>query len=117
MSSNVSFALNLQSETGQKAIIGRLESELRVLENLKKFLQTQIKSTKEYSQLVGTASSTAVKNLTDGNPVNNVGSSSNFYTSTDSVVNKVCLHILEEVQATATTVKENAEFLHSTTLG
>lgn len=35
MSSNVSFALNLQSEAGQKAIIARLESELRVLENLK----------------------------------------------------------------------------------
>ncbi|XP_021957925.1 tyrosine-protein kinase Fer [Folsomia candida] len=115
MSSNVSFALNLQSEAGQKAIIARLESELRVLENLKKFLQTQIRSARDYSQLLGNASSTAMKNLTDGNPTSN-GSTSNFYTSADSVVNKVCLHILEEAQSAATTVKENAEFLQSTTL-
>lgn len=85
------------------------------MENLKKFLQTQIRSAKDYSQNLGNASSAAIKNLTDGNPTNG-GSSSNLYTNTDSVVNKVCLHILEEVQSSVTTVKENAEFLSSTTL-
>lgn len=116
MSSNISFALNLQSENGQKAIVGRLESELKVLENLKKFLQTQVRAAKEYSQLLGNASATGMKSLTDGGSSTSAESSSHFYTNSDSVVNKVSLHILEEVQSGAMTVKENAEFLQSTTL-
>lgn len=106
--SPISFPQHLQSEGGQKAIMGRLESEVRVLENLKKFLHAQIKAGREYSVALGNASSSAMKNLTD--------SSHASEPTTDSVVTKVCLHILEEVQSAATTVKENSEFLHSTTL-
>jgi len=104
----VSFALNLQSERGHSAIMGRLESELRILENLKKFLQAQIRSGREYSQSLGNASTSAMKTLTEG--------ATNSECSTDSVVTKVCLHILEEVQSAATTVKENSDFLQGTTL-
>ncbi|CAL8138246.1 unnamed protein product [Orchesella dallaii] len=104
----MSFPQHLQSDGGQKAIMARLESEIRVLENLKKFLHAQIKSGREYSVALGNASSSAMKNLTD--------SSHASEPTTDSVVTKVCLHILEEVQSAATTVKENSEFLHSTTM-
>ena len=103
MSSNVSFALNLQSEKGQKAILTRIENEVRILENLRKFLLIQIKAGKDYCGTVGNASNSTMKTFMDSH-------------SSDSVVNKVCLHILEEVAFAATTIKENVEFLNSTTL-
>lgn len=110
MSSNVSFALNLQSERGQKSIITRIENEVRILENLRKFLLVQIKAGKDYSGTVGSAAGAAMKTLVDGNNPTAVVESGG------SVVNKVCLHILEEVQSAVTTIKENVEFLNGTTL-
>ncbi|CAG7823667.1 unnamed protein product [Allacma fusca] len=107
MSSNVSFALNLQSERGQKSIMTRIESEVRILDNLRKFLVAQIKAGKDYAGSVGAATGSAMKTLVDG---------SGASVETDSVVNKVCLHILEEVQSAVTTIKENVEFLNSTAL-
>ena len=111
MSSNVSFALNLQSERGQKSIITRIENEVRILENLRKFLLVQIKAGKDYSGTVGSAAGAAMKTLVDGNNPTAV-----VLDSGGSVVNKVCLHILEEVQSAVTTIKENVEFLNGTTL-
>lgn len=104
-----SFPQHLQSDAGQKAIMSRLESEIRLLESLRKFLQSQIKAGREYSTALGNASSTAMKNLTD--PAHSPSES-----MTDGVVTKVCLHILEEFQSAAQTVKENSEFLQSTTI-
>lgn len=192
MSSNISFALNLQSESGQRAIHNRLENELRCLEGLKKFLVSQIKAGKEYSTSINHSTTTALKSLaaitlsngyTNGDGSSNGGhggqangflpaqgsprippaatannannassaaegsagqnllSASNANTNGGScfdhednegnkspsrcgspiqqspgVVNKMCLHVLEQVGMSAVNVKQSVQFLNGTTL-
>ena len=128
MSSNISFAQNLQSDTGQRAIMFRVESEIRVLEILKKFLTVQIRVEKQYSSSLGNATTAAMKTLAavlTGDPVDGSGTQHNCDVSNvatqglfggESIVTKACLHVLEEVQSTATTLKENADFLHANTM-
>lgn len=111
----MSFAMNLQSETGQKVIMQRIENEVRVLENLRKFLLTGIKAGREYSSVLQESSKNTIKAFTDTSGVDNTVINEDG-ASTDSVATKVCLHILEEVQSSATSIKENIEYIQNTTL-
>jgi len=127
MSSNISFAQNLQSEAGQKAIMFRLESELRILEVLKKFLTVQVRLEKEHSSAIGNATSTAMKAihsiLTDSPGAIETGAliqknkkSSSTESNNESVISRETVHVLEEIQVTFTTTKRNAAFLEANTL-
>jgi hypothetical protein len=118
MSSNISFAQNLQSETGQRAIMFRLEGEIRVLEILKKFLTVQIRVEKTYSSSLGNATTAAMKTLASvlSGDSGEGGHHCEAAFGGESIVSKACLHVLEEVQTTAATLKENSDFLHANTM-